>query len=100
MKKLREFTKLDWYGWQGANEFQDGTVIAEGEQSTLIVCGSETNDGTAIISAYFGDDCSIWCFKSCESKECALEETEILIDLLDSEFDESKWRDFGFEIVY
>ena len=107
MNKLREFTNLDWYGWQGANNFADGStpLIAEGNEATLIACGVESEVNNHItyietmVSVYFGDEGNCWCYKCYENKESALEETEILLDLLDVEFDESKWRELGFEII-
>lgn len=101
MEKLREFTKLDWYGWQGADEFKDGSspLIAEGKEGTMIVCGSEIGDESAVISVYFGEDLNSWGFKSYNNKECALEDAEFLVDLLDTEFDESRWSELGFEVV-
>lgn len=101
MEKLREFSGIDFYGWGGANNFADGSVpcIAEGNEGTLIVSGSDENDGSAIVSVYFGDDESDWGFKTYESKEEAINEAEILVDLLDVELDVARWCELGFDMM-
>lgn len=99
--ELREFTGADFYGWQGADLFADGSkpFLAVGEEGTLIVCGSETKDGTAVIMVYFGDDCDKWAFKSIDTKEQALKDAKILVAMLDEEFDEAQFHRFGFTVV-
>lgn len=101
MRELREFTGRDFYAYQGAEDFTDGSkpFIAEGNEGIMIVCGSETGDGTAVISVYFGMDGDKWGFKSSDNKEEALKDAKILTSLLDEEFDADQLRRFGFTVV-
>ena len=93
---------VDSYAWQGANDFADGTkpFIAEGEGGTLLVSGSDENDGTALISIYYGPDGDQWAWKSYDDKETALKDARLLVNIIDDEeVDVNQLKRFGFELM-
>ena len=99
---LKSMSGVDSYAWQGANDFADGTkpFIAEGEGGTLLVSGSDENDGTALISIYYGPDGDRWAWKSYDDKETALKDAKLLVNIVDDEeVDVNQLKRFGFELM-
>lgn len=99
---LKSMSGVDSYAWQGANDFADGTkpFIAEGEGGTLLVSGSDENDGTALISIYYGPDGDQWAWKSYDDKETALKDARLLVNIIDDEeVDVNQLKRFGFELM-
>ena len=99
---LKSMSGVDSYAWQGANDFADGTkpFIAEGEGGTLLVSGSDENDGTALISIYYGPDGDQWAWKSYDNKEIALKDAKLLVNIIDDEeVDVNQLKRFGFDIM-
>ena len=99
---LKSMSGVDSYAWQGANDFADGTkpFIAEGEGGTLLVSGSDENDGTALISIYYGPDDDQWAWKSYADKETALKDAKLLVNIVDDEeVDVNQLKRFGFELM-
>ncbi|MDY5929910.1 MAG: hypothetical protein SPJ27_07740 [Candidatus Onthovivens sp.] len=99
---LKPMTKEDSFGWQGANNFADGTqpYIADGKGGTIIVSGSDENDGSALISIYYGPDDDQWAWKSYDSKETALKDAKLLVNIVDDkEVDVNQLKRFGFELM-
>ena len=99
---LKSMSGVDSYAWQGANDFADGTkpFIAEGEGGTLLVSGSDENDGTALISIYYGPDGDQWAWKSYDDKETALKDAKLLVNIVnDEEVDVNQLKRFGFELM-
>ena len=99
---LKSMSGVDSYAWQGANDFADGTkpFIAEGEGGTLLVSGSDENDGTALISIYYGPDGDQWAWKSYNDKETALKDARLLVNIIDDEeVDVNQLKRFGFELM-
>ena len=99
---LKSMSGVDSYAWQGANDFADGTkpFIAEGEGGTLLVSGSDENDGTALISIYYGPDGDQWAWKSYDDKETALKDAKLLVNIVDDEeVDVNQLKRFDFEIM-
>lgn len=99
---LKSMTKEDSFGWQGANNFSDGTqpYIADGDGGTFIVSGSDENDGSALISIYYGPDNDQWAWKSYDSKEAALKDAKLLVNIVDDEeVDVNQLKRFGFELM-
>ena len=99
---LKPMTKEDSFGWQGANNFADGTqpYIADGKGGTLIVSGSDENDESALISIYYGPDDDQWAWKSYADKETALKDAKLLVNIVDDEeVDVNQLKRFGFELM-
>ena len=99
---LKSMSGVDSYAWQGANDFADGTkpFIAEGEGGTLLVSGSDENDGTALISIYYGPNGDQWAWKSYDDKETALKDAKLLVNIVnDEEVDVNQLKRFDFEIM-
>lgn len=99
---LKPMTKEDSFGWQGANNFADGTqpYIADGKGGTLIVSGSDENDESALISIYYGPDDDQWAWKSYADKETALKDAKLLVNIIDDEeVDVNQLKRFGFELM-
>ena len=99
---LKPMTKEDSFGWQGANNFADGTqpYIADGKGGTLIVSGSDENDRSALISIYYGPDDDQWAWKSYNDKETALKDAKLLVNIVDDEeVDVNQLKRFGFELM-
>lgn len=100
--ELRTMTGQDLLNYQGANNFADGTkpFIAEGKGGTLLVAGSDDDDGTVLISIYYGPDGDQWAWKSYDDKETALKDARVLVNLIDDEeVDVTQLKRFGFEIL-
>lgn len=105
LQKMNEDTELkpmsgtDIFAWQGANDFADGSkpLIAYGDGGTLIVSGSDENDGSALISIYYGPDGDQWSWKSYDSKEAAIKDARVLVKLIDDEVDTNQLKRFGFD---
>ena len=97
--ELKPMSGTDILAWQGANDFADGSkpLIAYGDGGTLIVSGSDENDGSALISIYYGPDGDQWAWKSYDSKEAAIKDARILVKLIDDEVDTKQLNRFGFE---
>lgn len=99
---LKSMSGVDSYAWQGANDFADGSkpLIAEGKGGTLIVAGSDENDGSALISIYYGPDGDQWAWKSYDDKETALKDAKLLVNIVDDEeVDVNQLKRFDFEIM-
>lgn len=100
---LKPMSKEDSFGWQGANNFADGSkpLIAEGKGGILIVSGSDENDGSALISIYYGpDDGDQWAWKSYDNKEVAIKDAKLLVNIIDNEeVDANQLKRFGFELM-
>ena len=99
---LKSMSGVDSYAWQGANDFADGSkpLIAEGKGGTLIVAGSDENDGTVLISIYYGPDGDQWAWKSYDDKETALKDARLLVNIIDDEeVDVNQLKRFGFELM-
>lgn len=100
--ELRTMTGTDLLNYQGANNFDDGTkpFIAEGKGGTLIIAGSDENDGSALISIYYGPDGDRWAWKSYDDKETALKDAKLLVNIVnDEEVDVNQLKRFGFELM-
>lgn len=100
--ELRTMTGTDLLNYQGANNFDDGTkpFIAEGKGGTLIIAGSDENDGSALISIYYGPDGDRWAWKSYDDKETALKDAKLLVNIVDDEeVDVNQLKRFDFEIM-
>lgn len=102
--ELRTMTTADSWGWQGANDFRDGSkpLLADGEYATLVICGPDTPDeeDCANVGIYYGeDDNEHWAQKIYDTKEDAIKDSRILLKLLDDEIDENQLKRFGFDIV-
>ena len=99
---LKPMNGADLLDYQGANNFADGTqpYIAEGKGGTLIVAGSDENDGSALISIYYGPDGDQWAWKSYNDKETALKDAKLLVNIVDDEeVDVNQLKRFGFELM-
>lgn len=99
---LKPMNDTDLLNYQGANNFADGTkpFIAEGKGGTFIVAGSDENDGSALISIYYGPDSDQWAWKSYDDKETALKDAKWLVNIVDDEeVDVNQLKRFGFELM-
>ena len=101
--QLRQFTGKDYWGWGGAEKFADGSepLIAEGEGAVMIISGPDMpgDDEYATIGLYYGEDDDKWAWKSYDTKEIAIKDAKILLNLIDEEIDETQLKRFGFEIM-
>ena len=77
--------------------FAIGYALSRG---TLLVSGSDENDGTALISIYYGQNGDQWAWKSYDDKETALKDAKLLVNIVDDEeVDVNQLKRFGFELM-
>lgn len=103
MKKLRTFTRKDYFIFQGATKLPDGRtqMIAEGETATLLLCGFDSSKDFGIDIVFNEGKSSI--LEACKCyTDIAMAEVDagLLAQLLDFDLSEDFLLDLGFDIIY